>query len=669
MFAEIILAKPTSTTDKIYHYKMPEELANKINVGSQVFIPFGNSTRVGYVIGLIEKSNITSIKPILNVVSKIPVFTKDGLKLAKWISEYYKCFFITALRCLLPPSIKRKESNKQTTRTRKHIKIKKNPDKLNTTYTATSIQLTNDQEKAIQEITPHLNSTEGKIFLLHGISGSGKTEVYFKIIEEAYKKGLGSILLVPEIGLSEQLVKSFEQRFNNLFTSIHSGLTDKERSCRWQDILDGKYKIVLGTRMAIFAPVKNLKVLILDEEQETTYKQEQNPKYNAKTIAAYLSKNRGMITIYGSATPSIETFYRTQTNQIKLLKLNERINKSLAPIEIVDMKSEKNKTLSSRLQQEIKETLSRNEKILLFVNRRGFFTYQICKQCGHTIQCPNCSSFLTYHYKENKLICKYCNLTTNINIICPNCKSSQLLFLGIGTQKIEEQVAALFPKAIIIRIDKDAITKKDSYKKALSAFSQGHANVLIGTQMITKGLDVELVTLVGIISADSMLSLPDFRATEYAFDQIMQIAGRSGRHTLPGKVIIQTYNPNHYAIKAAASYDYESFYDEEIKNRDLLFYPPFSKLISLTIQGNEEKTTLETAEKLKFSLINQAKAFKDKIEIMGPVQALVFKMRGHFRWQILIKGQNIEQIQTISEKSISQIIPPNNVKININIDP
>ncbi|MBI5700300.1 primosomal protein N' [Candidatus Saganbacteria bacterium] len=675
MLAEIVLSKTLPKLDKIYHYEIPGTLSSTIKLGHQVQVPFGNSNRIGYVVGFAEKSDFPNLKIITSLVSENPVFTENGLKLAKFISKYYNCFFTTALRAILPPSVKKKEVGKKVRVKKPGLLLgeensAKNPISLPLNNTGI-LPLTQSQQLAINTIKESLCKQKGETFLLHGPTGTGKTEVYLKVVEEAFKNGQGSIVLVPEIGLMPQLVKSFKERFYDSVSIIHSGLTDKERNFEWEKIINGSSKIVIGTRVAIFAPVKNLKVLILDEEYETTYKSEQNPRYHARTIAEFLSKNAGIVSVLGSATPSIEAYFKAQTGQYKLLELIEKINTNPLPlIEIIDMREQKKGLLSQTLKKEIKETLERGEKVILFLNRRGFFTYAMCRECGFTIQCPTCAVSLIYHYKSNQLVCGHCGFTSGINLVCPKCQNSSIAFLGIGTQRIEEEVGEVFCKAKIVRIDRDSVTKKGSHEELFAAFSEGGANVLIGTQLVTKGIDIPKVTLVGVVSADSMLNVPDFRAAEHTFEQLVQVAGRSGRYN-PGKVIIQTWNPDHYAIKFASKLDYKGFYDEEIKNREGLSYPPFSELINIIIHGHDEQKVIKVSNDLKRFLQSRdpGSGKLGYYQILGPVAASIAKIRGEYRWQILLKGKNLEVMRNAIKESTSKIIAPYEIRITIDIEP
>lgn len=525
--------------------------------------------------------------------------------------------------------------------------------------------LTNSQQSAINTIRDSLKDQKGRVFLLHGPAGSGKTEVYLKTARKALSNNQSSIILTPEIGLTYGLIDRFKEEFGDLVAVIHSGLTDKERTLEWEKIITGEKPIVVGTRIALFAPVKNLKLVILDEEYETTYKQEQNPRYHARTVAEFMAKELGITTVLASATPSVESYYKTTTGEFTLLKLEERRSRELLPkIEIIDMNTEPKSLLSQKLKLALKETLDRGEKAILFINRIGFFTYAMCRDCGKTINCPNCSTSLTYHFKEHTLKCGHCGLEAKANLLCPNCQSSSIAFMGQGTQRIEEEVGALFPNAKIVRIDRDSVTKKGSHEKLFAAFSEGNANILIGTQMVTKGIDAPNVTLVGVVSADSMLSVPDFRSAEHAFQQLSQVAGRSGRHNLPGKVFIQTNSPDHFAVKCAAEFDYEKFFKEEIKNREALSYPPFSKLINIIIHGKDEKTVRKITNDLRLFLLKET-----TYQILGPTKAVIQKLRGEVRYQILLKGKDITTMRKSLERILNILVIPIDVRIFVDVEP
>ena len=664
MYAEIVLSKVTPQLDRIYHYRVPDELKDNIKIGHQVLIPFGNRSTIGYVIGFVEKPDIASnlIKDIASIKSEFPLFKPEALKLAKWMTEYYGCFFISALRAIMPPGTGQKE---KTTGKRKRAEGKTGtPEALSAPKIG--LFLTQHQKNALNLVTSSMDSGRKETILLYGVTGSGKTEVYLQAIAHALGKGFGSIVLVPEISLTPQLVGRFRDRFQDHIALLHSGLTIKQRDLEWERIAGGKAQIVLGTRSAIFAPVNNLGIVILDEEYEQTYKQEKNPRYHARDVALQL----GATVVLGSATPSIETFYKAQTGEYKLAALPERIDKRpLPPVEIIDMREEKDRMLSQKLRQEIKETLSRGEKVILFMNRRGYFTFSICRECGHALECPRCSVSLVYHSDDKKLRCGHCGYETEANIICPKCHNTSMGFFGIGTQRIEKEVAEVYRDARIIRLDRDAVQKRGSHEKIFAAFSEGEADVLIGTQMVTKGLDVAKVTLVGVVSADTSLNLPDFHAAERTFQQLTQVAGRAGRHHLPGKVIIQSLNPEHYALKYALSHDYDGFYKEEIEFRKSLFYPPFSRLINIILSGRNEQKTAETASHIAKSLKSNYKLQNTKHIILGPAKAAISKLRGQFRYQILIKAEEILSAKKVVFESIREEHLPPDIRVNVDIDP
>jgi primosomal protein N' (replication factor Y) len=655
MYAEVVLSKATPRLDKIYHYRIPKSLAGKIQVGHQVLIPFGKRKTLGYVVGLLKTSDIPGIKDIEEIISEKTLFGAAALKLAKWISNYYLCFFVSALRTVMPPGTRQREKRKRVAKPVSGFEARGSAEQPTTNIeTGIGPKLTSYQIQALELIEQSHKQT----ILLHGITGSGKTEIYLQAIARALGKKLGSIVLVPEISLTPQLTRRFKDRFKDHIAVLHSDLTIKQRDLEWARLQSGEARIVLGTRSAVFAPVENLGLVVLDEEYEQTYKQEKSPRYHAREVAQQL----GATVILGSATPSIETFYKAQNGEYRLATLPERIDRvPLPPVEIIDLREEKDRLLSRKLRKEISETLSRGEKVILFMNRRGYFTSAICKNCGYVLKCPNCQVALVYHSQDKLMCCGHCDFTSEANLICPNCQNSAIGFLGIGTQRIESEVAEVYPQARIVRLDRDALTKRGSAEQIFAAFSEGEANVLIGTQLVTKGLDVAEVTLVGVVSADTTLNLPDFRAAERTFQQLTQVAGRAGRRHLPGKVIIQTYNPEHYAIRHAATHNYEGFYKEELEYRQALFYPPFSQLINLVVLSRQESEAQTMAKGIAESLKN--------LQVLGPAPAPLSKLRGQFRYQILLKGEKIEPLQQAVKESLKKLEPAKSVRIQVDVDP
>ncbi len=671
MYAEIVLSRATPQLDRIYHYRVPDELLNQLKVGHQVSIPFGRSATVGYVVGFTEKPGIheSLIKNIEGIKAEVPLFTENSLILAKWMAEYYGCFFISALRAVMPPGTAGKE---------KRTSPLSSPPSAKNSFPSpslmergagvrnSSLTLTTHQQNALDSIIGSVNKGQKETFLLYGVTGSGKTEIYIRSIAHALSKGRGSIMMVPEISLTAQLIRRFKERFTDQIAVLHSNLTAKQRETEWMRIARGDALIVLGARSAVFAPVKDPALIILDEEYETTYKQEKNPRYHAREVAEQLNAT----IVLGSATPSIETYYKAQTGVYQLASLPERIDRRpLPPVELVDMRNESGRVLSEKLQQEITETLSREEKVILFLNRRGYFTFSICKGCGHVLECPQCSVSLVYHSDDKKLRCGHCDYTSEAKLICPKCHNASMGFFGTGTQRIEKEVSEAYASAKIVRWDRDSVIKKGSHEMIFAAFAEGNANVLIGTQMVTKGLDIASVTLVGVVSADTSLNLPDFRAAERTFQQITQVAGRAGRHHLPGKVIIQSLNPDHYALRYALTHDYDGFYREEIEFRKALFYPPFSRLINIVFASKNEPKLIEIANKIAKGLDRFLEGKGNKHIVLGPAKAPISKLRGQYRYQILVKAEDIEPARQKLFDHLKKANYPSDIRITVDVDP
>jgi len=666
MYAEVVLSKVTRHLDKIFHYKVPAKLEDKVQVGSQVLIPFGKRSAIGYVVGLIPKSTVKGIKEIASVTLEVPLFTEDQVKLAKWLSDYYCSFFATALKCVMPPGGQIRNPKpacrlaSRSGQGRSEIRNKSEIPK-----PKPQLKLTDEQKKALDLVLSAIDSKKPETILLHGITGSGKTEVYMQAISCLLEKGKEAIVLVPEISLTPQMIERFQGRFGDQIAVLHSHMTLKQRRSEWKRIAEGEGRIVLGARSAIFAPVKNLGIIVIDEEYETTYKQDQSPRYHAREVAQYLSETYKIPLVLGSATPSLETFYKAKSGEYQLAVLPERIdNRPLPPVKIVDMRSEKKWLLSKALRDELRQTLSQGEQAILFMNRRGYFTFVMCHDCGFAISCPRCSVSLTYHTGERKLRCHRCDYSCQAPMVCPRCNSSSIRYFGTGTQRIEKEVADIYPAARILRWDFDAVKKHGSHQDFFSAFSEGKADVLIGTQMVTKGLDVANVTLVGVVSADTALHIPDFRAAEHTFQLLTQVAGRAGRHHLAGRVIVQTHSPEHYVIKTSAKHDYKEFYNQEIKHREELGYPPFSKLISLRIEGPELEKTGKIASDLE-------KFLKKRLlkGVLGPAPAVVPKVRGNFRFHILLKGQDLDEMRKAVVESLEKLVVPSEIRVVVDVEP
>jgi len=663
-FANVIVSRKSSFTDKIYDYSVPPRLSKNIRVGSQVLIPFGKRKDIGYVVGLSGTSDIDKVKDIIDVTCDTPLFDENSVKLAKWMSEYYMCFFISALRAMLPPGIQELEARAAKGRPlklKKEIPVKK-------IRVGKPLKPTADQKRALDMISGSLNNKKADTMLLYGITGSGKTEVYLQAAAEALKRGRSSIILVPEVGLTSHLIERFRARFEDHLAVFHSEMTMSERRENWSRVSSGYSRIVLGTRSAVFAPAKDIGLMVLDEEYETTYKQEQNPRYHARDVARFICGQSGAVLILGSATPSLETYYRAEKGEYLKASLPTRIDeRPLPPVEVVDMRKEPRPgVLSGKLRKEIKRALSAKEQVILFMNRRGYYTFAFCRECGEAVMCPKCSLPLVMHMSENRMRCGHCGFSAPSALVCGKCRSSSIHFTGVGTQRIEREVAEVWPGARILRIDRDTVKRRGSAEVMFSAFRDGKADVLIGTQYVTKGLDVARVTLVGIVSADTGLNLPDFTCGEHTFQLITQVAGRAGRHHLPGKVILQTHNPDHYVIKHAALHDYEGFFAEEIGNRRSLGYPPFGKIINIIVSGKSESAVEGAADKLR-NLIEPGLSENDSL--LGPSQAPRKKLKGSYRWQILVKGPDMERLRKTVVESLGKVVSLRDVRVTVDVDP
>lgn len=727
LYAEVIINSEALEIDRPFTYKVPEEFNNEIKIGQIVKVPFGkgNKTSEGFILNLKNDDNIKfKTKNIAAILVKDPVIDEDDINLIEFLREKTLCKYIDAFRLLIPVGIMKGAKAKK----KKVIVLKnedlsniKNPDgykkiveffktnsgkytkselinehsisqyKLNKlienevlsieeesvfryndrVYNKDSAKtLTIEQENIIRE---YINSDD-KMFLLKGVTGSGKTEVYMKLVERVLLEEKSAIILVPEIALTPQMIERFKGRFGVNVALFHSKLSDGERFDEWFRVKEGKSKVIVGARSAIFLPAKNLGLIIIDEEHENTYKSEQNPKYQTKEVAEYLSELKGCKVILGSATPSIETYYRALTGEMKLLELNSRVdNKAMPPMKVIDMRNELkggNKSLFSReLFIAIQERLKRKEQIILFLNRRGFSTFVSCRSCGYVFKCDECDISMTYH-KNGLLICHYCGKTKREPRECPKCHSKYVKFFGAGTQRVEEEVKKYFNNAGILRMDVDTTRDKHSYERIYNTFKNGEADILIGTQMVSKGLDFKNVTLVGILAADMSINIPDYRAAERTFQIITQVAGRAGRGDKQGEVLIQTYTPQHYSLQYAVNYDYEGFYEKEFTVRAMMKYPPFGKLLLINGTSKKEELLKNFMHKITMMIKPLVESCLD-IEILGPIPCMISKLKENYRWQIVIKGEfdsyfskNIKEILYDENKNVY-----NDIRISMDINP
>jgi primosomal protein N' (replication factor Y) len=514
-----------------------------------------------------------------------------------------------------------------------------------------------------------------KVFLIHGVTGSGKTEIYMQLVEKAIESGKESIVLVPEIALTPQMVERFKGRFGRDVSVFHSKLSDGERYDEWMRIKRGQVKLAIGARSAIFLPFSNLGFIIMDEEQELSYKSDSNPKYNAREIGEMRCDQYGCKMILGSATPSVETYYRCKKGEIELIVLKNRADGAVMPeIKVVDMREEllhDNKSMFSRvLYEAIGDRLKKKEQTILFLNRRGYSTFVSCRRCGYVFKCSNCDISYTYHHNMGKLICHYCGSKIDIPKVCPKCGSRYVKYFGVGTEKIEQLIKSEFPQAKTIRMDFDTTRKKNSYENIYNTFKEGRADILIGTQMIAKGLDFKNVTLVGVIAADLSINLPDFRSAEKTYELITQVSGRAGRGEKRGEVIVQTYNPENYSIRCAAKNDYENFFNEEIDIRRRMEYPPFSDILFINMNSKNENILIKNIQNVGIFLKNILEK-DDKIEMLGPCPCEISKIKELYRWKIMIKGKIDLNLAWNIRKIVYDLLKDvyNDIKVSIDINP
>ena len=525
----------------------------------------------------------------------------------------------------------------------------------------------------LSEISKGIQSNRFSPFLIYGVTGSGKTEIYLRAIEEALGLGKEAIVLVPEISLTPQLLSRFKDRFGENLALLHSKLGKGERYDQWRRVLRGEVKIAIGARSALFAPFKQLGILIVDEEHEPSYKQEEKLKYHARDLAVVRAKQTDATLLMGSATPSLESYYNAEKGKFHLLTLPERIGgKSLPHVEVVDMKKEGG-LLSEGIKTALRKNIEEKKQSLLFLNRRGFANFILCPDCGFTFKCPNCSVTLTHHLKDRSLQCHYCDYTMEPPGDCPKCGGHRLRGMGIGTERLEQEIRALFPGREVGRMDRDTTTQKRSHQDILQKLESGHTDILVGTQMIVKGHDFPNVTFVGVISADTSLHFPDFRSSERTFQLLTQVAGRAGRGDTLGEVIIQTFNPDHYSILRAKDHDFLGFYREEMPFRNALDYPPFSRLINFRAVGNNEKRTREIAEEMGETGQSLLKKDGPKgIDLLGPSAAPFSKMKGKFRWQMLAKGKSPRLLHQFARELANRLedsIRRKGVSLDIDVDP
>lgn len=718
MIAKVLVEINNINVDKTFDYIVPFEYIENIKIGMRVKVPFASRELEGFVLDLVNSTDDNyELKEIISIVDTEPILNNELLHLGQFMSKKYFSTLISCYQTMLPKALK---AQNKTTINKKMIKyvelcsnsfpkLKPNQEKIveylringkvkkeevnkisvsgvNTLIKngiiieslieeyrlvtkdinkeKETFKLTVEQQEAKNKI---LSQTQSSVFLLHGVTGSGKTVVYMEIVEEMLNRGKDSIFLVPEISLTPQMVYHFKSRFGDEVAVLHSRLSEGEKYDEYRKIVEGKVHIVVGARSAVFAPFKNLGAIIIDEEHTTSYKQDNNPKYSAIEIAIERAKNNNAIVILGSATPSLETYARSIKGLYTLVELKHRVNTNNLPlVEIVDMSKEKHRgsIFSSRLITEVNKRLEEHEQIILLLNRRGYSSFITCSNCGYTAKCPHCDITLTYHKTSNTLRCHYCGYADKMNDICPSCGEKAIKTLGTGTEKVEEEIKKVF-NARVVRMDLDTTSKKGSHEKIITAFKNHEYDILLGTQMIAKGLDFSNVTLVGVINADTSLMIPNYRSNEYTFQLLMQTAGRSGRGEKKGSVIIQTFNPEHYAITLASKHDYIDFFKQEMEVRRKLSYPPYYYLIYIKVIGKDYNKISVESNKIASILTRELKNSK----ILGPTTCSVFKLNGLFRFGIIIKYKKEEKMEEVLQSLVNHYKGNQTVKVDIDVNP
>jgi len=719
-------------------YSVPETLSERVGVGSRVRVPFRDKSALGTVVATLEQSEAEGIRPIEAIVGEAPIMSEPLVELARWMSTYYCCPIETVMRSLLPQVIRRAEigwkkqlfvqparkiDNEEIEQLRRRAPrqaelleaisrldapisaaqllrkmsldnqtlrglVKRGFAELreqavvrdphgDEQFIATSdLELNEEQVLALKQITEALHSPESaRPILLHGVTGSGKTEIYLQAIDATLARGHSAIVLVPEISLTPQTVERFKGRFaeaQDAVAVLHSHLSEGERHDEWHKIHSGRARIVIGARSAVFAPLKNLGLIIVDEEHETTYKQEEAPRYHARDVAVVRAKIEKCVAVLGSATPSLESYHNATTGKYRLATLTQRVdNRQMPVMRIVDLRQERRKEkaiaiLSEKLRGAIADRLEKREQTILFLNRRGFSTSLLCSDCGEARNCPNCSVALTFHRHVARLSCHLCGHAAAVPKKCPACGKDALIYAGFGTEKVESTVAHIFPNATVRRMDADSMTRKQAYRDTLLHFRAGKIDILVGTQMIAKGLHFPNVTLVGIINADLALHLPDFRAGERTFQLLTQVAGRAGRGETPGEVFVQTYTPFSPSIQFARHHDFPGYFQQELEFRERCDFPPFKHTILITVRSAHEA-------RAKFSAETLARRLK---EALGPefilgdaAPAPLEKLQGQFRFHILMRGEAIVRLSRLVRETLDKLPFPEDVAVVVDVDP
>ena len=732
LYARVVTDEPT---DKELDYSIPESCIGKVHVGSRVKVPLRSREILATVVALVDTPSVSEPKLISALISDTPILNKSLLALARWMAEYYCCSVEAAIRSVLPQVIRKAELGFKrerivsvnneiseeglqrfrakaprqadvlqfaiavaeplpwrelqlraatTDRTIQHLVDRgflrvqletadRDPYANERFVPSTALELNSDQKQALEIVIQSVKSRDSRPILLHGITGSGKTEVYLQAIALCLSQGLSALVLVPEISLTPQTVEHFKMRFQaDLIAVLHSHLSAGERHDEWHKLNSGRARVAIGARSAVFAPVQRLGLIVVDEEHETSYKQEEAPRYHARDLAVVRAQLDQCAILLGSATPSLESYQNAKTGKYRLVQLNSRVDDRQLPlIRVIDMRQEYLKQkhvplISGSLANAIETRLAKKEQTILFLNRRGFATSLICNQCGFVCECPNCSVALTFHQGENRLKCHLCGHIALAPRKCPKCSDSSIRYAGYGTEKVESAVQKIFPSATVARMDADSMTRKDAYRTILQAFRTGKIDILVGTQMIAKGLDFPNVTLVGIINADVGLHMPDFRAGERTFQLLTQVAGRAGRGDMAGEVYVQSSTPFSPSIQFARHHNFEGFWEQEIDFRERCDYPPFLHLLMVHIRSEHQRRAEFTAETIHRRL---SEKLDQGVTLHPVVPAPIERSKGYYRYQILLRTKSIRRLSKSVRSIIERLTFPDDVHVSVDVDP
>ncbi|MBN2209201.1 MAG: primosomal protein N' [Candidatus Coatesbacteria bacterium] len=674
--------------NKCFTYAVPQHLTEEVAVGKRVIVELRSRQRVGVVMRLVSHCSLSSVKEIISVVDSVPILSRRMLKLVEWVASYYVAPLGTVVDAAIPHGLGDLEAKGRCgeagavgRKGRRPLDILSSlPADLWVDAEMQDLELTDGQEDALSRIIAATDARDARPLLLHGVTGSGKTEVFLRATEYVLKKGKRALILVPEISLTPALLSLFGNRFGDRAGIFHSKLTPAQRRDQWERAYHGELDVIIGVRSAVFAPLRRLGLIVVDEEHEATYKQDSAPFFNARDVALVSGCLFKCPVVLCGATPSLGTFHNACREKYQYIFLSERVDsRPLANVSVIDMRPEASPRsvklwgpaiLSSKARDAVGETLAAGEQVLLFVNRRGFSPFLTCGRCGHVFRCDHCDITLTYHSTRSSIICHLCGAIRPLPKLCDACRSDEIRFIGFGTEKVQEEAARLFPDANILRMDSDAISTRRKYERALSSITRGEVDVIVGTQIVAKGHNFPHLTLVVVVLADTILNLPDFRAAERTFQLLTQVSGRPGRHGRQGTVLLQTYSPEHYAIKAAAAQDYASFYEQEMKFRTRLGLPPLTRLASVLVSGKDYKWTLRAAESVG-DVLRAGRS--DNIHVLGPAEAPIAKLKDRYRFQAFVRSYSSQRLHGFlldRLKALEKVkIGPSDIRIAVNVDP